>query len=135
MVLYGHFQTINLTPLSQTGTPRAQSEAFCWASLFLQVSRAIGYKEGGKIEKKARKMIFRALTVTSRCKKIDLKALFQCTMDLWWGTGICEFVSECLFVLSKQLGGSKVTSTKKWHFPPDIHKVNEALDGGAWCHP
>ena len=54
LVGYGHFQTFNLTPLSQTGTPRAQSEAFCWASLFLQVSGAIGYKEWGKIEKKTK---------------------------------------------------------------------------------
>ena len=80
-------------------------------------------------------MIFQALTVTLRCKKIDLKALFRCTMGLWWGTGIFKFVSECLFVLSKQLEGSKVTLTKKWHFPPDIQKVKEALDGGAGCHP
>ena len=80
-------------------------------------------------------MIFQALTVTSRTKKFNLKAQFWCTMGLWWGTGICKFVSECLFVLSKQLEGSKVTSTKIWHFSPDIHKVNEAPEGDAGCQP
>ena len=67
--------------------------------------------------------------------EFDPWARFWCSLGPWWGIGICKVVSQCLFVFSRQLEGSKMTSTKKWHFCPDIHKVNEALYGGAGCHP
>ena len=103
---------------------------------FYRFLRPLDTKNERKTDKKAKKkMIFQALTVTSRTKKFNLKAQFWCTMGLWWGTGICKSFSECLFVLSKQLEGSKVTSTKIWHFSPDIHKVNEAPDEATECGP
>ena len=89
---------------------------------------------GGKWEK-TKKMIFQAFMVTSRSKKIDLKTRFWCSLGPWWDIGICKFVSECLFGFSRQLEGSKLSSTKIWHFCPDIHKVNGALEGEVGCHP
>ena len=73
--------------------------------------------------------------VTSRWEKFDQKANFWCSKGPWWGIRICKFGSECLFVLSRQLEGSKMTLTQKWHFCPDFHKVNEALDGASLCRP
>ena len=89
----------------------------------------------GKSEKKAKKLTFQAFMVVSTCEKFDLKAQFWCSLGPWWGIGICKFVSECLFEFSRQLEGSKLSSTQIWHFCPDIHKVNGALDGEADCHP
>ena len=88
-----------------------------------------------KNEKKAQKLIFQAFVVILTCKKIDLKALFWCSLGPWWGIGICKVVSECLFVFSRQLEGSKMTSTKICHFCSDIYKVNEALNDEADWNP
>ena len=66
----------------------------------------------GKSEKKAKKLTFQAFMVISTCKKFDLKAQFWCSLGPWWGIGICKFVSECLFGFSRQLEGSKLSSTK-----------------------
>ena len=52
MVEYGHFQTWNLFPLAQIGTPCAPREVFWWESLLLQVSEYIEYKKFEEIEKK-----------------------------------------------------------------------------------
>ena len=103
--------------------------------------RFMGALDGknGKNEKKVKKLIFpttfQAFLVTSRCKKIDLKALFWCSLGPWWGIGLCKVVSECLFVFSRQLEGSKMTSTKICHFGSDIYKVNEALNDEADWNP
>ena len=67
--------------------------------------------------------------------KFDPGARFWCSLGLWWGIGICKVVSRCLFGFSRQLEGSKLTSTKIWHFWGEIHKVNEALDGETFCRP
>ena len=116
---YGYFKTQNLILLPKNGTPYAPNKVFLWASSFLQVSGSIVYKKLGKNEKKAQKLIFQASVVILTCKKFDLKALFWCSLGPWWGIGICKVVSECLFVFSRQLEGSKMTSTKICHFSSD----------------
>ena len=92
-------------------------------------------KNWGKMRKKAQKLIFQAFVVILTCEKFDLKALFWCSLGPWWGIGICKVVSECLFVFSRQLEGSKMTSTKICHFCSDIYKVNEALNDEADWNP
>ena len=87
------------------------------------------------MRKKAKKLIFQAFMVISTCEKFDLKAQFWFSSGPWWGIGICKFVSECLFVFSRQLEGSKMTLTKKGHFSAGIYKVNEALDWATFCRP
>ena len=121
--------------MAKNGTLCAPNEVFLWASTFLQVSGSIGYKELGKMRKKAKKLIFQAFMVILTCKKFDLKAQFWCSLGPWWGIGLCKVVSECLFVFSRQLEGSKMTSTKICHFCSDIYKVNEALNDEADWNP
>ena len=70
----------------------------------------------GRNWKKVKKLIFQAIMVTSQCEKFDLNALFWCFLGPWWGIGICKVVSWCLFTFSRQLEGSKMTSTKICHF-------------------
>ena len=74
----------------------------------------------GRIWEKVKNLIFRtsfqAIMVTSRLKKSDLNAQFWCSLGPWWGIGICKVVSQCLFMFSRQLEGSKMTSTKICHF-------------------
>ena len=74
----------------------------------------------GRIWEKVKNLIFRtsfqAIMVTSRLKKSDLNAQFWCSLAPWWGIGICKVVSQCLFMFSRQLEGSKMTSTKICHF-------------------
>ena len=65
----------------------------------------LGTKNGGKLKKNPKKLIFQAFMVTSRCKKFDLKAQFWCSLGLWRGMGMCKCVSECLFAFSRQLEG------------------------------
>ena len=121
--------------MANNGTPCVPNEVFLWAIIFLQVSGSIGYKELGKMRKKAKKLIFQAFMVLLTCKIFDQKAQFWCSLGLWWGIGICKVVSECLFVFSRQLEGSKMTSTKICHFCSDIYKVNEALNDEADWNP
>ena len=92
-------------------------------------------KNLGKMRKKAQKLIFQAFVVILTCEKFDLKALFWCSLGPQWGIGICKVVFECLFVFSRQLEGSKMTSTKICHFGSDIYKVNEALNDEAYWNP
>ena len=95
----------------------------------------LGTKNGEKLKKNPKKLIFQAFMVISTCEKFDLKAQFWCSLSPWWGIGLCKVVSECLFVFSRQLEGSKMTSTKICHFCSDIYKVNEALNDEADWNP
>ena len=108
---------------------------FDWPVCVYRFLGPLGTKNGGKLGKKPKKWFFQVFMVTLSCEKFDLKARFWFSLGPWWSIGICKFVSECLFGFSRQLEGSKLSSTKIWHFCPDIHKVNGALDGEAGCHP
>ena len=67
--------------------------------------------------------------------KFDPWARFWCSLGAWWGIGICKVVSQCLLGFSRQLEGSKMTSTKICHFRAGIYRVNEALDGATEWQP
>ena len=116
------------------GTPCAPNEVFLWASSFLQVSRSIGYKNWGKWEKS---------------QEIDLSGIHG-HFDLWkiWSKSSilvlfgslvghsvmqsCFWMFVCVF---QAIRGVKNDLNQNMSFPPDIYKVNEALNDRTGCDP
>ena len=49
-----------------------------------------------------------------------------------WDMQSCFPMFVCVFQAIK---GVKNETNQKWHFCPDIHKVNEAPEGDAGCQP
>ena len=95
-------------------------------------------KNGGKVRKKSKSDFSDLVSGFQghfKLLKFDPRTRFWSSLGPWWGIGICKVVSWCLFVFSRQLEGSKMTSTKICHFCSDIYKVNEALNDEADWNP